>query len=220
MTFKEFLATQTIDLPLEVFVPNLLLAVVLGWLLAVAYLRFGHTLSDRATLARALVPIAATTMLIIALVKSSLALSLGLVGALSIVRFRTAIKEPEELAYLFVAIAVGVGTGANQRVITVIAFVVLVLALGLRALPLTSRQRQHGALTVAFSSGDLDVERVVGAISPHARSLSLLRFDADPEGVVATFGIELEGLAALEKVRAAVREIESGATLAFLERGA
>ena len=40
-----------------------------------------------------------TTMIIITIVKSSLALSLGLVGALSIVRFRTAIKEPEELAY-------------------------------------------------------------------------------------------------------------------------
>ena len=42
------------------------------------------------------------TFLIIMVVKSSLALSLGLVGALSIVRFRTPIKEPEELVYLFV----------------------------------------------------------------------------------------------------------------------
>ena len=47
------------------------------------------------------------TTLVIAVVKSSLALSLGLVGALSIVRFRTPVKEPEELTYLFFSIALG-----------------------------------------------------------------------------------------------------------------
>jgi len=52
------------------------------------------------------------------IVKSSLALSLGLVGALSIVRFRAAIKEPEELIYLFLIIAIGLGCGANQLIIT------------------------------------------------------------------------------------------------------
>jgi len=61
-----------------------------------------------------------TTCIIIVIVKNSLALSLGLVGALSIVRFRAAIKEPEELVYLFLVIAVGLGCGAGQiKVITV-----------------------------------------------------------------------------------------------------
>ena len=48
------------------------------------------------------------------IVKNSIALSLGLVGALSIVRFRAAIKEPEELTYLFLVIATGLGTGSGQ----------------------------------------------------------------------------------------------------------
>lgn len=51
--------------------------------------------------------------LVIFVVKSSLALSLGLVGALSIVRFRTPIKGPEELVYLFLSIAIGLGFGAG-----------------------------------------------------------------------------------------------------------
>ena len=67
--------------------------------------------------------IATTTAFIISVVKSSLALSLGLVGALSIIRFRTAIKEPEELSYIFIAITIGIGLGANQVVITLIAFI-------------------------------------------------------------------------------------------------
>ena len=57
------------------------------------------------------------------IVKSSLALSLGLVGALSIVRFRAAIKEPEELVYLFLIIAIGLGCGANQLIITFVGII-------------------------------------------------------------------------------------------------
>ena len=63
--------------------------------------------------------------------KSSLALSLGLVGAFSIVRFRTPIKEPEELAYLFMAIAMGLGLGADQRTPTFVAGLII---LGILAL--------------------------------------------------------------------------------------
>ena len=57
-----------------------------------------------------------STVLIISVVKSSLALSLGLVGALSIVRFRTPIKDAEELGYLFLVIATGLAAGAEQEV--------------------------------------------------------------------------------------------------------
>ncbi|MCW5556509.1 MAG: DUF4956 domain-containing protein [Verrucomicrobiae bacterium] len=56
---------------------------------------------------------------------------LGLVGALSIIRFRAAIKEPEELSYLFICIAIGLGLGAQQTIITVIAFALLVGILAL-----------------------------------------------------------------------------------------
>ena len=70
----------------------------------------------------------------ISIVKSSLALSLGLVGALSIVRFRTAIKEPEELIFLFIAIAIGLGVGADQRWLTVIGATVVLGYMAVRTL--------------------------------------------------------------------------------------
>lgn len=69
--------------------------------------------------------LAPTMVLIITIIKGSLALSLGLVGALSIVRFRTPIKEPSELLYLFVMIAIGLGLGADRVAETTIAFVFL-----------------------------------------------------------------------------------------------
>ena len=68
----------------------------------------------------------------ITVVKFSLALSLGLVGALSIVRFRAAIKEPEELVYLFFIIGIGLANGANQILIAFSATFLLILILFLR----------------------------------------------------------------------------------------
>jgi hypothetical protein len=119
------------DAPLSV--PDLLLNLVIGVVLAILvrwhFRRFGSTLSNRDEFAQVFPFIILTTILIISIVKSSLALSLGLVGALSIVRFRTPIKEPEELAYLFISIAIGLGLGASQSVPTIIATVFILAAM-------------------------------------------------------------------------------------------
>ena len=79
---------------------GLAFALLLRWHFQV----FGSSLSNRREFSRTFPMILMTTILIISIVKSSWQLGLGLVGALSIVRFRTPIKEPEELAYLFLAI--------------------------------------------------------------------------------------------------------------------
>ena len=94
-----------------------LASLVLSW----HFCRFSATTGDRRQLAKVFPFLLLTTILIVTVVKSSLALSLGLVGALSIVRFRTPVKEPEELAYLFLTIGIGVGLGAGQVGLTLLA---------------------------------------------------------------------------------------------------
>ncbi len=108
-------------LSLTALLINLGIGVFLSLLLRWHFKHFGSTLSNREEFSQVCPFILLTTILIITVVKSSLALSLGLVGALSIVRFRTPIKEPEELAYLFIAIAIGLGLGADQRIPTLVA---------------------------------------------------------------------------------------------------
>jgi len=101
---QDFLTIQSINIPLWGFIFDLILAALLSYIISVVYIKFGSSLSNRSILAKNFMLLAITTTLVIAIVKSSLALSLGLVGALSIVRFRAAIKEPEELMYLFLTI--------------------------------------------------------------------------------------------------------------------
>ena len=78
-------------------------------------------------------PLAIITTLVITVIKFSLALSLGLVGALSIVRFRAAIKEPEELVFLFLIISIGLANGANQFLLSIFSTILIVLILFIRS---------------------------------------------------------------------------------------
>lgn len=93
---------------------SICLSFFLSYLLSKVYKSQAKTLSNPEDLASIFPFLSIGVTIIIIVVKSSLALSLGLVGALSIVRFRTPIKEPEELTYIFLCIGIGIATGANQ----------------------------------------------------------------------------------------------------------
>lgn len=72
-----------------------------------------------------LILLAMITSIIICTINSNLSLSLGMVGALSIVRFRTAIKEPVDTVFMFWAIAMGIMAGAGLYIIAIIASLVV-----------------------------------------------------------------------------------------------
>lgn len=95
-----------------------LLAAVCGEIIARVYRKYATTLGNRIAFSECFWLLAAVTTTVIMIVKFSLALSLGLVGALSIVRFRAAIKEPEELVYLFLIITIGLAAGAGQLLVS------------------------------------------------------------------------------------------------------
>ena len=122
---------------------------VMGGLLAL-YIRFLYrqcnaSVSDADSVARIFPLLTMVTIGVIAVVKSSLALSLGLVGALSIVRFRAAIKDPEELVYLFLCIGVGLALGAEQPLLAIA--IVVGATLFVLGIHFTSRQsRRHNLL--------------------------------------------------------------------------
>ena len=96
-TDLQFFLNKNIQIDLENFVINLVCAIILSFLIQLTYNRTSKSLSSATNFSRNFVVLGLTTTIVITIVKSSLALSLGLVGALSIVRFRAAIKEPEEL---------------------------------------------------------------------------------------------------------------------------
>ena len=105
---------------------SLFLCIISSFILKIVYQNKSNSISNKTHIGSIIPILSLITFLIILVVKSSLALSLGLIGALSIVRFRTPIKEPEELIYLFLSIAIGIGYGSGQNLITIIIFLVII----------------------------------------------------------------------------------------------
>jgi len=120
---------SAIEIPLIELIISLGIGVIVALIWAFVLSKSSRLIVDTSQYFPVFLILIPTMILIITIIKSSIALSLGLVGALSIVRFRTPIKEPEELLYIFVAIAVGLGLGANQIMPTLIGFLVIVLVL-------------------------------------------------------------------------------------------
>lgn len=207
-----------VKIDLQSFGVDLAIAGVLAAALAVTYVYCGTSLSNRRAFARNFVLLAMTTCLIITIVKANLALSLGLVGALSIVRFRSAIKEPEELAYLFLAIAIGLGLGANQRAVTSTAFAVI-----LGVIWIWSRFRSSAAgpnLLVTVHSRGADRARLEDVIETLRRSTSALdlkRFDEDDEVLEASFLVEFESFDTLNRGKEELRRLSPSLRVSFLE---
>ena len=125
-SLSNFFLNENVELNLSTFAFNLITVVILTYLIKIVYVKYSQSLSNKDYFSKNFVVLGIATCIVITIVKSSLALSLGLVGALSIVRFRAAIKEPEELVYLFLVITTGLGLGANQVKITVLGVLIAI----------------------------------------------------------------------------------------------
>lgn len=125
----DYLTTNTGALTLEGVLFNFLIAIVLSAVIYLSY-RFSH--SGAVYSARfnvSLVMLTLITTLVMNVIGNNVALSLGMVGALSIVRFRTAIKDPRDTAYIFWCIAVGICCGVSEFMIAGVGSAVIFIFL-------------------------------------------------------------------------------------------
>lgn len=155
---------------------NIVLSGIMSQLIYLTFLQFGRTLSNRKEFGSIFFMIAVSTTLIISIIKSSLALSLGLVGALSIVRFRTAVKEPEELAYLFLVITVGIGFGADTYLLTIVSTLVILTILIVRGL-FFHKTASTTVYNLAIESKILTIELTKKILANTCDTVTLMRLD-------------------------------------------
>ncbi len=153
-----------------------------------------------------LAALALITAGVILTIQSSIVVSLGMVGALSIVRFRTAVKDPMDLAFLFWAISIGIICGARLYVIAVIVSIFLtILFFVLDKLPVAKAPK---ILVVNADGMDAEdkilevVERLAGYYRVKSRSLSAEQLDMVVELRVKEEKELVKGINGLEGVRA------------------
>ncbi len=223
-SLEQYLAISGSNIPLETFTLNLLLTAILASILRWIYISYGISLSNRRMFAKNFVTISLTTMIIIAIVKSSLALSLGLVGALSIVRFRAAIKEPEELSYLFLAIAIGLGFGANQVFVTTIGFFIVMIVIISSNLRLSkaifgNTVEDHNVfLQVSTKNKEaINLERVVQILRKHCNAVDLKRLDETADLYEVSFLVDFESYEKLDDAKNALQAMDNSIDFSFID---
>jgi len=201
------------------FILNALLAALLSYLLGRFYIRFGTTITNRKKFASNFMLLALATMLIIFIVKSSIALSLGLVGALSIVRFRAAIKEPEELVYLFFVIGIGLGMGANQTTITLLAFVLIISLLTIRHyLEKRTLMSTPENMVLNISTPNLDIHQINEILAKHFTLVELKRLDQNQSKQFLSYIVETEKLDSIVNAKNELITLSPELDFSFVEQ--
>ena len=208
------------------FFINIIIAIILSTILSRLYVMYGKSYSDRRVLSRTFLMLTLVTMLVITVVKSSLALSLGLVGALSIVRFRTPIKEPEELGYLFFSIAIGLGLGAASREVTLLMSSVIFVLIWYRS----KREHDEGpypniSLVISKEASSvnnniLGLNDIIETIKSYADRVDVIRFEESNDYFEISVYVEVASFSYIEKIRNKLKLVDDNLKIIFIDNTA
>ncbi len=219
-TFQEFLASQITQSTVWGVILNLFIAALLGYWVGRVYIKYGKSLSNRRAFAHNFIMLTMTTTLIITIIQSNLALSLGMIGALSIVRFRSAIKEPEELSYLFLSIAAGLGLGANLRILTIVALAIIIGIIRLKNIlgrdhsPL--EQNLHFSI-VTYHPEQLSLEKINEVLEKNCSTYRMKRVDRTEDVMEVNFLVEFIGKESLQSIESSLRQVDGSIKITFFD---
>lgn len=219
LRFEQYLEQFSNTISLTDFIIGLLLTAILALAIRAFYIHFGSAVSNRRRFANNFLPLALVTMLIITIVKSSLALSLGLVGALSIVRFRAAIKDPEELTYLFMTIGLGLATGANGFIIAALAIPSILLLLWMHK-RMTGKlpEVENDGFYVNIHTDEMDLNKITKVLSSELPVVKLKRLDTLSTGFDLSYLCKAEHFDQIEKVTNELKKLSENTSISIVEK--
>ena len=176
-TFSDWFANQLSNFtPLNVAIA-LVAALLAGVIIAAVYKKTYRGVLFSPSFALTLILLCLVTTPVVMCIGSNVALSMGMVGALSIVRFRTAVKDPLDTAYMFWSLTMGILIGANAYVIAIVA----VLGISVIMLLITSLRMKtpDGYLLVVhydeYAQSDIENELKRSTRSYRLRSKTVTR---------------------------------------------
>lgn len=167
---------------------SLLLAFVVGLFIAFVYRKNyrGVMYSNNFTLTLVLMTL--ITCPVVMCIRESIALSMGMVGALSIVRFRTAVKDPLDTAYMFWALTMGILLGAGQfflTALTIVGIAVLITVL------VQIQSKNQGSFLLVVRMGE-EADRAASQIIGGIRIQKLKSKTVSSNGIEATYEVRLD----------------------------
>ena len=207
-SFNDILKASTLSLSsggtitFAAIIVSMIVSLLCGLLIALVYRQAYQGVLFQKSYAISIVLVCLVTTMVIMVISGNLVLSLGMVGALSIVRFRAAIKDPLDIVYMFWAVGVGIANGVAYFTVSITATIFMAIVLySLSYFP--SRPKQF-LVVIKTKPDELDnVIKVVHANSNKSTIRSQTITDGDAEIAIEIMGFNSE------KLMKSINDIES-----------
>jgi len=187
-------------------IANLIVALVCGLLISISYRVTSESLNYSPTFVRACVALPMITALVIMVIGNNLARAFGLVGAMSIIRFRTAVKDVQDIVYIFFALAAGMASGVGfSRIAAAGTFLIMSVLVILHLVRYAQPSKNQFVLQLhcALPEGEAPYVPVFRSWNAKTRLTNMRSLDAG-SSFELTFYVEIRGA---ERRNALMREL-------------
>ncbi|MEM9378319.1 MAG: DUF4956 domain-containing protein [Planctomycetota bacterium] len=216
-TLQDPLGQQTVYGVFEI-VSNLGLAVALGLVIALLYRQTHKGISYSQSFTLTVVFVTVIVAIVMMVIGNSLSRAFALVGALSIIRFRTVVKDTKDTAFVFLALAAGMAAGTGNYVLALLGTgIVGVLALVLHSTNFGALYKSEFILRFRFDKNSESTEHLE-TINQMAKRSSLLHIEhsGDADSLLMTFDIVLKEGRKAEDLAAAIGALESASEVVII----
>lgn len=179
----ENLTVEATALTVEIALLRIALAFLLGVVTACLYLLTSDTPNGSRSFTTTLAMLSMVTAMVMMVIGNNIARAFGLVGALSIIRFRTAVKDTRDTAFVFLALAAGMAAGTTQTSIVVSAFAGVALCVFvLHRLGLGGAPGESVVLTFSALPDEFSEEASMDVVKKHGRLVALAGLHTQRQG--------------------------------------
>lgn len=195
------------------FIIGIILLIILSKTLQYVYRKYSDSPTNRKAFSSIFILFSISIFLIVTTIKSSLALSLGMVGALSIIRFRTAIKEPEQLIYFLGITGVAIAIAAEKEIL---AFIVVLVFVFSAIFNNKSKKNQQGtnvkylliSLQLSEENNDIDIISELMKIDDTGNLKCKNFFEDDGGNLRLTFSVSNTEIINTLKIKQKLRSLD------------
>ncbi len=171
---------------------NLLIALAAGLIIGFIYKKTHKGLSYSQSFVITLVLMCITVSAVMMVIGSNLARAFALVGALTIVRFRTVVKDTKDTAFIFFALTEGIASGTGNYILAVYStFFIGLVALILAKTNFGSMHRSEFILRFRFNRGSGDEEGYVNFIAERSKQSTIIHIEPSEDGMYLTLTYDL-----------------------------
>jgi uncharacterized membrane protein YhiD involved in acid resistance len=173
--FEQF---QNIELfPVTVFdvIANLMVALVCGIIIALVYRFIYKGPSYSVTYVNSLVLLTLITSVVILVIGNNLARAFGLVGAMSIIRFRTAVRDVQDIVFIFFALSVGMAAGVGLHIIAITGTIIIsLISIILVTFNFGAPRKREYLLQITYITSEQNEKEIDGILKKYIRKMRLV----------------------------------------------